>query len=230
MANYATLKSALDATIRTNILRLITGDVLNHQLDAMIDALGIGWQYMGLASPTSDPGTPDSRVAYLAATPGTYAHYGNIQLTEGRLAFLRFDGSWHKDEFYLTVPVDPAPTEGSNNPVKSGGVYTALEGKEDLGNKVTSVDSSSSDDQYPSAKCLYELISGLASPFDYEVVTSLPSASAGTMGTVYVVTGVSSSTLYLTSESGGSYSWKEIGVVATTVESITTGEIDALFN
>lgn len=57
-----------------------------------------------------------------------------------------------------TLTFDNAPTEDSNNPVKSGGVYTALGGKEDKTNKVTSLSSSSTDTQYPSAKCVYDLV------------------------------------------------------------------------
>ena len=230
MANYAQLKSDLDSTIKTNIRRSITGDLLNDQLDAMIGALGLGWQYMGMAVPSTDPGSPDARVVWLAATPGAYVNFGDISLTQGKLAFLRWDGSWHKDEFSLSVAVDSAPTEGSVNPVQSGGVYTALAGKESLVNRVTTLSPESDDAHYPTARCVYDMVSALASPFEYEVVTSLPTASASTMGTVYVVTGADSSVLWLTSESGGSYSWKEIGEVATAIETVTTGEIDALFN
>lgn len=65
--------------------------------------------------------------------------------------------------------VDSTPTSGSANLVTSGGVKTALvqavaglgvaiEGKEDVSNKVTSLSSSSTDTEYPSAKCVYDAI------------------------------------------------------------------------
>ena len=38
---------------------------------------------------------------------------------------------------------------------------TALSGKEDNTNKVTSLSAQSTDTQYPSAKCVYDLIGGL---------------------------------------------------------------------
>lgn len=65
--------------------------------------------------------------------------------------------------------IDSTPTSGSANLVTSGGVAQALsqavsglgaaiEGKEDVSNKVTSLSSSSTDTQYPSALCVYNLI------------------------------------------------------------------------
>lgn len=64
---------------------------------------------------------------------------------------------------------DTEPTENSTNPVTSGGVYESeiamatmfgnlLNGKESTTNKVTSLSSSSTDTQYPSAKCVYDLV------------------------------------------------------------------------
>lgn len=56
---------------------------------------------------------------------------------------------------------DPVPTQGSDHSVQSGGVFTALEGKEDVTNKVTEIDGSSTDDQYPSAKAVYDALEDL---------------------------------------------------------------------
>ena len=57
-----------------------------------------------------------------------------------------------------TLTFDTAPTNDSSNPVTSGGVYTALAGKQDEANLVTTLSSSSTDSQYPSAKCVYDII------------------------------------------------------------------------
>ena len=56
------------------------------------------------------------------------------------------------------VAPDPIPTEGSLHSVMSGGVYDALLPKEDAANKTTVVDASSTDDQYPSAKAVYNAL------------------------------------------------------------------------
>lgn len=53
---------------------------------------------------------------------------------------------------------DTTPTSGSDQLVTSGGVYEALAAK---GNKVTSLSSSSTDTQYPSAKCVYDLVGNI---------------------------------------------------------------------
>jgi len=66
-----------------------------------------------------------------------------------------------------TLTFDTTPTTDSSNPVTSGGIKTyvdglvspissALSGKEDVSNKVTTLSGSSTDTQYPSAKVVYD--------------------------------------------------------------------------
>ena len=55
---------------------------------------------------------------------------------------------------------DAVPTEGSQHPVTSGGVYNALLTKENTANKTTVINASSTDDQYPSAKAVYDALKG----------------------------------------------------------------------
>lgn len=56
---------------------------------------------------------------------------------------------------------DAAPTKGSQNTVMSGGVYDALLTKENVNNKVTTVDATATNDQYPSAKAVYDALEDL---------------------------------------------------------------------
>lgn len=56
---------------------------------------------------------------------------------------------------------DAVPTDGSQHAVMSGGVYDALLIKENVDNKVTTVDATATDDQYPSAKAVYDALEGL---------------------------------------------------------------------
>lgn len=74
------------------------------------------------------------------------------------------------------------------------------------------------------------LVGSFSGDFPYEVVSSLPTASAATAGAIYVVTGESSSTLYMTAESSGGYSWVQVGTLSASVEAITNAEIDSLFD
>lgn len=57
-----------------------------------------------------------------------------------------------------SLTFDTTPTSDSTNPITSGGTYTALSAKQDKANLVTTLSSSSTDSQYPSAKCVYDII------------------------------------------------------------------------
>lgn len=106
MANYSNLKSAIDTNIKTNGNEEITGAILNSVLNSMVTSLGAGYQFMGVATTSTNPGTPDAKVFYLAYTPGTYTNFGGIVVTG--LCVLKYDSSWSKDDI----------------PVSGGGGYT----------------------------------------------------------------------------------------------------------
>ena len=142
MANYETLKAAINAAIYTNTHRAITGDILKAKMDEMIDALGTGWQYMGIAVPSTSPGTPDYNVAYLANTAGTYSGLGELVLVEGEVAFLKYNGAWTKDTIIVNGGDVPENCEVTDN-------------------KVTTISAASTDIQYPSAKAVYDYVEGL---------------------------------------------------------------------
>lgn len=97
MANYANLKSAIQQVIKTNGNNEITGSLLQQSLLAMINSLGEGYQYMGIATPTTNPGTPDQNVFYLASVAGTYSNFGSIVIAENEAAILKYNGTWSKD-------------------------------------------------------------------------------------------------------------------------------------
>lgn len=83
MANNSELKTAIAAVIKTNGNNEITGQLLQNALFSIINQLGAGAQYMGLATIATDPGTPDGNQFYLATTPGTYPGFGNYVLNPG---------------------------------------------------------------------------------------------------------------------------------------------------
>lgn len=120
MANYATLKAAVDAAIKANGLKEITGPVLNSVLKAMINSLGAGYEMAGVATPDTNPGTPDYNAYWLASQGGTYTNFGGATLPTG-LSILLWNGSWSSQTFFA---VDVVPVAGSTNPVSSGAVYT----------------------------------------------------------------------------------------------------------
>lgn len=97
MADYATLKAAIQAVIYENGNQEITGSVMQATLLAMVNSLGANYQYAGIATPSTNPGTPDQNVFYLASTAGTYVNFGNIVLAENEVAILKYNGSWVKE-------------------------------------------------------------------------------------------------------------------------------------
>lgn len=97
MSNYASLKSSIQQVVKTNRNNEITGDLLQQQLLAMVNSLGVWYQYVGIATPDTNPGTPDQNVFYLASTAGTYTNFGGLVLADGEIAILKYNGTWTKD-------------------------------------------------------------------------------------------------------------------------------------
>lgn len=93
MANYASLKTAIQNVVKTNGNNEITGALLQQSLLAMINSLGIGYQFAGVATPSTDPGTPDQNVFYIAG-PGTYANFSNVTVDDGYIGVFAYNGSW----------------------------------------------------------------------------------------------------------------------------------------
>lgn len=97
MANYNTLKTSIEAVIKQNGNNEITGPILQQTLLAMVNSLGANYQYAGIATPATNPGTPDQNVFYLASTAGTYTNFGGLVLDDGEIAILKYNGAWSKD-------------------------------------------------------------------------------------------------------------------------------------
>ena len=98
MAQYSNLKAYIEEKIYENGTQAITGDILQDVLKVMTDDLGEFYQTGGVASPSTDPGTPDAKVIYIATEAGTYTNFGDITLEAGEVALLVFDTTWTKVE------------------------------------------------------------------------------------------------------------------------------------
>ena len=97
MANYETLKAAIQSAIKQNGNNEITGALLQQSLISIINSLGTGYQFLGVAVPSTNPGTPDQNVLYIASMAGTYPNFGGIVVGEGEVAILKYNGSWTKE-------------------------------------------------------------------------------------------------------------------------------------
>ena len=125
--NYENLKDAIVAVIKQNGNEEITGNILQQVLVAMVNSLGSGYQFRGIATPETNPGTPDQRVFYLASATGTYSDFGFIVSDE--ICALVYDTAWHKQTI---IALDQEPTEDSGNLISSGAIYTALQNLADV--------------------------------------------------------------------------------------------------
>lgn len=98
MANYQQLIYNISNYIKENHSNDITGSVLQNILLSIVSSVG-GYKYMGVASTSGHPETPDYNIFYIAYSQngGTYPYYGNITLNANELAILKYNGSWSKD-------------------------------------------------------------------------------------------------------------------------------------
>lgn len=96
MANYETLKTAIQQVIKTNDNNEITGALLQQSLLAIINSLGIGYQFIDIATPATNPGIYDQKVFYIANGKGLYKNFGGINIDEDDVVVLYWDSAWHK--------------------------------------------------------------------------------------------------------------------------------------
>jgi hypothetical protein len=96
MANWQILKAAIADVIKTNGNQEITGRVLQNVLNNIISNLGANATFANIATPSTNPGTPDGPVFYLATQSGTYSNFGGA-IVENEAAILLYNGStWVK--------------------------------------------------------------------------------------------------------------------------------------
>lgn len=96
MANWSDLKNAVKSVIKTNGNQEITGKVLQDVLNNIISNIGLNSTFAGIATPETNPGTPDGNVFYLATTAGTYSNFNGIIIEAGEAVILEWKGSWMK--------------------------------------------------------------------------------------------------------------------------------------
>lgn len=106
MGNYQNLKSSIAQVIRNNGNNKITGDILGNILALMVDSLGNGATFKGLAALNLNPGNPDSKVFYIATIAGTYRYFDNLQVTDEVAIFINDSGSWESLETGIPLSVD----------------------------------------------------------------------------------------------------------------------------
>lgn len=107
MANYDNLISAIKASIKPNGTQAITGQVLQDTLLGMVSQLGKNYAFGGVATPSTNPGTPTTNTFYIATEAGTYANMGGVVLNASEFAVIAWDGTvWSKHTVFdvLSLP------------------------------------------------------------------------------------------------------------------------------
>lgn len=104
MGDYEQLKQAVADVIKTNGNQEITGAIMQDTLLSIISTVGSNATFAGIATPTTNPGTPDQNVFYIASEPGIYANFGNVKLIDQVLIFSNNNGTWYKSE--VNIPND----------------------------------------------------------------------------------------------------------------------------
>lgn len=107
MANYDNLISAIKASIKPNGTQAITGQVLQDTLLNMVSHLGKNYAFGGVATPSTNPGTPTTNTFYIATEAGTYTNMGGVVLNASEFAVIAWNGTvWSKHTVFdvLSLP------------------------------------------------------------------------------------------------------------------------------
>lgn len=92
---FQALKDFIAARVYANGNNEISGTDVRESLDEIVDILGTH-TYKGQAIPTTSPSSEDRQV-YSASMAGTYTNFDLIEIVEGEVCFLKYDGvSWEK--------------------------------------------------------------------------------------------------------------------------------------
>lgn len=73
-----------------------------------------GYIYKGVATPSTNPGTPTERVAYLASEPGTYTNFGGIVIASGLYSLTYVSGTWTGTQMQAGSDIEVVQTTGQS--------------------------------------------------------------------------------------------------------------------
>lgn len=96
MGNYEQLKQAVSDVIKTNGKQEITGAILQNTLLTIISTVGNNATFAGIATPDTNPSTPDENIFYLATTKGKYVNFGGIEVNNEAVILQNKNNTWKK--------------------------------------------------------------------------------------------------------------------------------------
>jgi len=93
--NFQSLINLMKGVVKTNGSQSITGANLQSTLESIINTLGTGYTFLGVATTATTPPTnSDAKIFYIANGAGTYTNFGGSAITEN-YGVLYWDSSWH---------------------------------------------------------------------------------------------------------------------------------------
>lgn len=107
MANYDNLIASIKGAIKNNNTQAITGQVLQDAMLDMVSQLGKNYAFGGVATPSTNPGTPTTNTFYIATEAGTYTKMGGVVLNASEFAVIAWNGTvWSKHTVFdvLSLP------------------------------------------------------------------------------------------------------------------------------
>lgn len=138
MADFSTLIATLQATIKTNYNQKITGQILQDDLLAIVDAVNRlkqdtleGYAFHGAPLADGDSVSVTQNTFFLVAE-GEYEINGNtIEVDAAGVSVIVYDSVNDTTNWYTLFAYDTTPTANSRNAITSGAVKTALDLKAD---------------------------------------------------------------------------------------------------
>lgn len=126
MANYKELKAAVSKVVKQNGNNEITGQLLQNTLLSIISNVGANATYIGVATPTTNPGTPDGNVFYISATPGKYVNFGGLVLERGKAYTIKNDANNVWSAVAISIPSTDAIIDLNNVKVDSDAIIDRI--------------------------------------------------------------------------------------------------------
>ena len=119
MGNYEQLKQAVANVIKTNGNQEITGAIMQNTLLSIISTVGSNATFAGIATPTTNPGTPDQNVFYLASEPGIYINFGGVELIDQVIVLINKSGNWVKKDSGIATNAESLKLDAKFNLYKT---------------------------------------------------------------------------------------------------------------
>lgn len=119
MGNYKQLKQAVADVIKANGNQEITGAIMQNTLLSIISTVGSNATFAGIATPTTNPGTPDQNVFYLASEPGIYTNFGGVELIDQVIILINKSGNWVKEDSGIAANAESLKLDSKFNLYKT---------------------------------------------------------------------------------------------------------------